>query len=196
MAAMPYVCSYSFKDAHPSFEHSSGLVQHLTVLGEKLYVKALSVVEDTQVTVQLNGLAPDIAWYVQQFGNNLRDDTSTGLLGVRACFEWLPDLIAALALCDATESLDYIFVENQVKLLVNACRDLLVVRAQFLCPRGDRASFEAVIEEAYGEPIAKNSPIYSKVMNAYNKTLSHLPEMFPSKSSLRSKRPKRVRDEK
>ena len=78
-------------------------------------------------------------------------------------------------------------------MLVNACRDVLVVRAQFLCPAGDRASFEAVIEAAYGSPIAKNSPVISKTLNAHSKTFSHLPEMFPSKSSLRSKRPKRVR---
>ena len=177
--------------ASVSFPHPTSILDDLTLLREKIIAKVMSVVEEIQYTVCLNSLAPDIARYAEQLGNKLRSDTSSGLATVRACFDWLPELEAALALCDVDVNLDYVVVRNQMKNLVNACRDLLVVRAQFLCPVGDRALFKAVIEAAYGD---LSSKLYSKVMNAYTKALSHLPDTFPSNSSMRGKRPKRVKD--
>ena len=113
------------------------------------------------------------------------------MLGVRGCADGFRVLEAALSLCDTGSSLDYIVVQNQVKVLVMACRDLLAVRAQFLCPVGERALFEAVIEAAYGE---WERDAYSRVMLAYQKTLGHLPDKFPSNNSLTKQwRPKRIR---
>ena len=141
--------------ALPCFEHPPSLLQGLIVLGDKLYAKALSAAADIQVTVQLNGLAPDIAWYAQEFENRLRKDTSSGIFSVRACFDLLRDLEVPLAVCRcgryADDSLVYIVVQNQMHEMLHSCRDLLVVRAQILCPAGDRASFEAVLDAGYGE---------------------------------------------
>ena len=112
------------------------------------------------------------------------------MLGVRAC---VPVLEATLYMCDTDNSLEYIVVLNQVQALVIVCRDLLVVRAQFLYPVGEKALFEAVIEAAYGESIAKDSHVYSSVMNAYHKTLADLPNKFLSKNSCNPRKSKRIR---
>ena len=160
MAIMLYPCcnsEYSSCYVYPTFQHQAGLIEHLTLLGADLYAKILAVADDVEVTVHVNGLSPGIVWYVQQFVSHLGSNPSSGVLGVRACFNCLPLLEAALPLCDMESSLDYIVVQNQLKLLVNACRDVLVVRAQFLCPAGDRASFEAVIAVTNAQVYAQAS---------------------------------------
>ena len=149
MAIMLYPCcnsEYSSCYVYPTFQHQAGLIEHLTILGADLYAKILAVADDVEVTVDVNGLSPGIVGYVHQFVSHLGSNPSSGVLGVRACFDGLPVLEAALSLCDTDSNLDYIFVQRQVKAICNACRDLLVVRAQFLCPAGDRDGFESIIE--------------------------------------------------
>ena len=137
---------YSSCPVYPSYQHPAGLIKHLTILGDDLYAKALAFAADVEFTVDVNGLSPVIVRYVQQFVSHLGSNPSSGVLGVRACFDGLPVLEDALSLCDTESSLDYIFVQRQVQAICNACRDLLVVRAQFLCPAGDRHGFESIIE--------------------------------------------------
>ena len=182
---------YTALTSEPSYQHPAGVVEHLTEVCEELYAKASEIADDVENTVNTNGLSLGIVENVRQFVSHLGSNHNNGMLGVRACADGFPVLEAALSLCDIDSSLDYIVVQNQVKILVIACRDLLVVRAQFLCPVGERALFEAVIEEAYGE---WEGDAYSRVMLAYHKTLENLPDKFPSNNSWKKQwRPKRIR---
>ena len=172
-----------------SFPHTPRLVHELTQYQERLKAKMMQVVEEIQSTVEQNELAPEVADYAENFGKLLGSDRSTGLDTVRACFGWLPDLDSALALCAVDEDLNYVVVRQQMTTLVTSCRDLLVVRAQFLCPVGDKDLFREVLLAAHG---TLSSELYSKVMNAYSKALSRrLPHTFQSNSSLRRKRPRK-----
>ena len=168
-----------------------GLLSELTQYQERLIAKMMQVVEEIKHTVEQNELAPQVADYAENFGKLLRSDTSTGLDTVRACFGWLPDLDSALALCAVDENLAYVVVRQQVMTLVTSCRDLLVVRAQFLCRVGERDSFKAVLRAAHG---TLSEDLYSKLMNAYSKALKQLPHTFPSNSSLRRKRPRKAKN--
>ena len=168
-----------------------GLLSELTQYQERLIAKMMQVVEEIQRTVEQNGLAPQVAYYAEHFGELLRSDTSSGLDTVSACFGWLPDLESALALCDVDKDLNYVVVRQQMTTLVTSCRDLLVVRAQFLCRVGDRAWFKAVLRAAHD---TLSEDLYSKLMNAYSKALKQLPHTFPSNSSLRRKRPRKAKN--
>ena len=174
-----------------SFPHTPSLVHELTQYQERLKAKMMQVVEEIQSTVGQNELAPEVADYAENFGKLLGSDRSTGLDTVRACFGWLPDLDSALALCAVDEDLNYVVVRQQMTTLVTSCRDLLVVRAQFLCPIGERALFKAVLRAAHG---TLSEDLYSKLMNAYSKALKQLPHTFPSNSSLRRKRPRKAKN--
>ena len=174
-----------------SFPHTPSLVHELTQYQERLKAKIMQVVEEIPETVKENYLAVEVTDYADNFGKLLGSDTSRGIHTVRACFGWLPDLDSALALCAVDKDLNYIVVRQQMTTLVTSCRDLLVVRAQFLCPVGDRALFKAVNQAAHG---TLSSDLYSKVMNAYSKALSHLPHTFPSNSSMRRRRPRKAKN--
>ena len=174
-----------------AFPHTPSVVQELTQYQERLKAKIMQVVEEIQETVKENYLAVEVADYADNFGKLLGSDTSRGIHTVRACFGWLPDLDRALALCAVDENLAYVVVRQQVMTLVTSCRDLLVVRAQFLCRVGERDSFKAVLRAAHG---TLSEDLYSKLMNAYSKALKQLPHTFPSNSSLRRKRPRKAKN--
>ena len=129
---------------HAPCQRQVYLIDHLTELGNVRCATLRTVAEDVKATVEVNELSPDISMCVEKCAQCLR--TGTGLLAVRACFEGLKYIEEGLDLCNTASSLDYIFVVNQLKSISKAAQDLLVIRAQMLCPTGERREFVDVVE--------------------------------------------------
>lgn len=178
---------------YPLFKHPQELLQQLTEVDDSMVAIAFSLLEKLRNNVDKCMLSQDIVRYAQPPEGITSRDLNE-LLTVRACFDWRADLDRDrdLAASEGTSgSLANMGVQCTVKELTHACFDLLVVRAQFLCPAGDNVLFVEVVRAAYGEPIRKASPLHSQILNAYKKTLSSLPNSFVSKSSKRAPRKKR-----